>query len=68
MSDDKDGHWEQCYTRRGSPMRGVTGKRWVNHKGYRLTDRPLDWQDRVVLCVCVGAALALVLIVMGVPL
>jgi hypothetical protein len=40
----------------------------TDHKGYKLEDRPLDWQDRVVLWGCVGAALALVLIVVGVPL
>ena len=36
-----------------------------DHKGYDLIDRPLDWQDRLVLWACVLAVLILAAMILG---
>lgn len=33
-----------------------------DHKGYKLTDRPFDWQDKLVLVACFWTAIALGLV------
>lgn len=34
----------------------------TDHKGYKLTDRPLDWQDKMVLLACVVVAILTVML------
>jgi len=36
-----------------------------DHKGYELLDRPLDWQDKLILWACVLAILMLAAMILG---
>lgn len=36
-----------------------------DHKGYELLDKPLDWQDRLVIWACCACVVALGVLILG---